>query len=90
MRKQTVINQGEYCLRSSVKVVSERVVGSLMEMEMNGQEFCFVVYMTEVTDIMLILLCFFLFYFRNLGCMCVFYYSNDRITSCFMALPKSS
>ena len=54
MGKQTVINQVESCLRSRVKVVSEKEVGSLMEM--NGKKVCFAIYMREVTNVMIILL----------------------------------
>ena len=56
MGKQTVINQVESCLRSRVKVVSEKEVWSLMEM--NGKKVCFAIYMREATNVMIILLSF--------------------------------
>ena len=69
MGKQTVINQVESCPRSRVKVVSEKEVGSLMEMK--GKKVCFVIYMREVTNVMIILVSS-LVLFQNFD-LCVYF-----------------
>ena len=74
MGKQTVINQVEFSPRSRVKVVSEKEVGSLMEM--NDKKVCFAIYMRELTNVMIILVSS-LVLFQDFD-LCV-YFSIQRI-----------
>lgn len=54
MGKQTVINQVESCLRFSVTVASEKEIEYFSENEWS--DFCCAIYMTEISNMMPVLL----------------------------------